>query len=269
MRLNPLELTGGSFLALYGGLMVVAILASLCIPRLTRPGGWSGPMDDADHLALLGGGPLQLVDTVVTRLLVSGALTMPTRRTFAADTRRAASSDSERQVLALPGPIRWRRIRSVLTPYAARLEHELMTAGMMATPRELTRLRLHQTAPFLALSALGGAKWLVGVARDRPVGYLTFLLILTAILAALRWKSVDRATRAGLATLAGARSSADRLRRAPMPEEMDMAVALFSTGVLLGSSLVAYHQLRTASSGGGGGDGDGGGCGGGCGGCGS
>lgn len=114
------------------------------------------------------------------------------------------------------------------------------------------------------------------LSRGRPVGYLTALLLLTLLLAIMRWAVIDRRTRAAIERLDHARTQSARLRRAPTEAETDRAVALFGTIVLAGSAWAGFHQLRQASGGdvSGGGDGgssDGGGSsggGGGCGGCG-
>jgi uncharacterized protein (TIGR04222 family) len=135
------------------------------------------------------------------------------------------------------------------------------------------QMRFWQTTPYLLLIVFGAIKVDVGLSRDKPVGFLTLLLILTAILALVRFLAVDRRTRGGIEVLADARARSDRLRRAPTPTETGMAVALFGTMVLAGSDMDGFHTMRSASSGGDGGssssDGGGGGCGGGgCGGCG-
>ena len=126
--------------------------------------------------------------------------------------------------------------------------------------------------PLLALIAFGAIKLMVGLSRDRPVGFLVVLLIATAILAVIRWRAIDRCTRAGRAALARVRQEAERIKAAPTRQEMATAVALFGTAVLAGSAFAPLHTLRAGSSAGsggcGGGGGDGGG-GGGCGGCGS
>jgi hypothetical protein len=114
----------------------------------------------------------------------------------------------------------------------------------------------------------------IGDMRERPIGFLSALLVLTALLAIVRWFSVDRRTKAGLTAVAATKEQSDRIRRAPTDTDVGLAVALFGTTVLAGSAWWDFHRMRAATSGDGGGgssDGgsDGGGCGGGgCGGCG-
>ena len=69
-------------------------------------------------------------------------------------------------------------------------------------------------------------------------------MLLTAGLALVRWRQVDRRTRAGERLLRREQSRADRLRRAALPHETDQAVALFGTAVLAGSAYAGYHDLR-------------------------
>jgi len=138
------------------------------------------------------------------------------------------------------------------------------------TDAEARRIRLWVVLPFLMLIAFGITKWIIGYLRDRPVGFLTVLLIITVVCAVI-FAKVDRRTRAGHNALADAKRNADRLSLAPTSPEIGLAVALFGTTVLAGSGWDAFHRLRTASDSGGGVGGDGGcgGGGGGCGGCGS
>ena len=104
------------------------------------------------------------------------------------------------------------------------------------------QLRVWQTSPYVLLCVFGAIKWDIGTMRDRPVGYLTALLILTAVLALIRFAVVDRRTRGGLDLLGEQRANATRLRRAPVAEETGLAVALFGTMVLSGSALGGVSQ---------------------------
>jgi hypothetical protein len=103
-------------------------------------------------------------------------------------------------------------------------------------------------------------------------GLLVILMVLTAVLAALRFFKVDQRTRAGIAAVARERARGSRLSSAPRPEELSTAVALFGTGVLVGTPWEPVHAMRhqgTSSSDGSSSDSGGdSGCGGGCGGCG-
>lgn len=272
MSLGPFDLTAEPFLQLYMILFATVIVAGFIIPRWLRPDGRSARVTDTRQLAYLAGGATRFADAVVTRLLAARALVLIGKKSFHVAARSGGDTPADRSVLAIPGEVRWPVIEMALKPYAQPVRSKLVAAGLMMDDGLTLQMRFWQTLPYLLLLVFGSIKLLVGVERDRPVGYLTLLLILTAVFAVIRWVAVDRRTRGGHEVLNRARDDAERLRRAPTADETDRAVALFGTSVLIGSGLGDYHTLRTASSGdsgGGSSDGGGGGCGGGgCGGCG-
>lgn len=271
--MNPFDLTGPPFLTLYLALLIAAVVAGILIPRALRPPGREARLDDADALAWLAGGRARFVDGVVARLLARGALVLVGRERFAPVPGASGTSAVEHAALAAREPTRWGELEQRVRPYAEPIERQLRAAGLLMTADERASLRFRSTLPYALLIAFGATKHLIGEARERPVGFLTVLLVLTTIAAIMRWFTVDTRTRAGIDLVRDRQRSASRLKRAPTNEEFGIAVALFGTGVLAGSALADFHRLRSAGDGGssGGGDsgsGDGGG-GGGCGGCGS
>jgi uncharacterized protein (TIGR04222 family) len=277
MSLGPFDLTGEPFLQLYTILLAVTVVAGAIIPRWLRPEGRSARVGDTGQLAYLAGGATRFADAVVTRLLAARSLVMIGKKSFHVAARGAGDTPADRSVLAIPGEVSWPMIELALKPYAQPVRRKLITAGLMMDDGLTLQLRFWQTLPYLLLLVFGGIKLLVGMERGRPVGYLTILMILTAVFALIRWAAVDRRTQGGHDALSKARRDAERLRRAPAAGETDYAVALFGTSVLVGSGLGDFHTLRTTSSsdggsssssdGGDGGGGSGGGSGG-CGGCG-
>ena len=269
MGLGPFDMTGGPFLELYITLFALAFVASLLIPPWLRPEGRDAPVRDADALAFLAGGAQRLNDTITARLLACGALTLQ-GKTFLAGRPDLARTDVERQALARTSPANWAELQWALLPAAGPVERRLLTTGLLMDKATTWQLRLWQTLPLLMLIPFGLIKWEVGTLRDKPVGHLTGLLVVTAIVALIRFAVVNRRTRAGNRALTAAKSDAVRLRLAPTVGEVDLGVALFGTAVLAGSPWVAFHQLRNNSSDGGSGGDGGSGCGGGggCGGCG-
>jgi len=271
MSLGPFDLTGGPFLALYVFLLVVTVVAGFVIPRRLRPEGRIRRVTDIDQLAYLAGGRARFWDAVVARLLATHALAMIGRDSFSVDRRMPDASPAERAVLALPSPARWAEIELALRNYTAPLEQKMINSGLLVTNEERSNLRFWATLPYAMLIVFGATKWFIGDMRDRPIGFLSALLAVTAVLAVVRWFKVDRRTEAGLDVVADIRERSVRLRKAPTNAEIGLAVALFGTTVLVGSGFAEFHSLRRASAGGGSGDGGsdgGGGCGGGCGGCG-
>lgn len=274
--MSPFDLKGVPFLHLYWALLAIAIVAGFLIPRWPRPDGQRWVSVDVDQLAYLAGGPARFGDAIVARLLALRALVMTGKDQFDVTPGHGARSAAEAQILALPAPISWKLLQRTLKSCAAPIEHKLVLAELLMGPALTRQMRAWQTSPYVLLLIFGGIKWGFGVSRGRPVGYLTALLILTLLLAIVRWAVIDRRTRAAIERLNDARTQSARLRRAPTEAETDRAVALFGTAVLAGSAWAGFHQLRHSSgsdggfsggSDGGSGGGDGGG-GGGCGGCG-
>ncbi|MBX9883641.1 MAG: TIGR04222 domain-containing membrane protein [Novosphingobium sp.] len=280
--LGPFDLHGPEFLLLYCELALIALIASLLIPRCLRPDGRLGRPADEDELALLAGGRDRLAEAAVVRLLAAGSAIVQSGGTLQIRDPRGGKTLAERRIAALSSPVRWNHVTETLAGPAETGERHLEQKGLHMDRATARQMRLIQTLPLVLLLAFGLAKWIVGAMRDRPVGILTALLVVTAVVAVLRYAVFDRRTRAGKAALADARFEADRLRRAAPTDEAPLAVALFGTTVLTGSWLSDFHRIRSANSGGGGGGdssssstsgcsgGGGGGCGGGgCGGCGS
>jgi uncharacterized protein (TIGR04222 family) len=136
----------------------------------------------------------------------------------------------------------------------------------------------------LPLLGLAGVKIIIGLERERPVGFLVVLGVIALVFAAI--VSFPRLTGRGREALkniqsiyAGLKDRAQEIRPGYATADMMMCAAIFGAGAL-GASEYAYAQRlfpQSSSSSSGsscgsssGGDGGGGGCGGGgCGGCGS
>lgn len=176
-------------------------------------------------------------------------------------------------MLRISDRIRWRDLRKVTDPVATRIEEGLVRRGLLMERGDWFTLGFYSVVPLALLLLFGLAKVSVGLARERPVAFLVFFLVVTGATLMARWLGTDKRTRAGLAARMDAVDANTRLRQAHTQDETSMAVALFGTGILATSSLGDFHRMRTnnGSDGGSssGGDGDGGGGGGGCGGCGS
>lgn len=274
MGLGPFDLSGGAFLALYGVLLLATGVAGVVIPRWLRPEGGPGRTSDVDQLAYLAGGATRLTDAAVARLLAAGSLVLEDKGKFRIVPGIRGETAVERAILQVSSPASLAELQQAATRAAPAAQEPLRRAGALIEDATAWQLRLLQTAPYLVLLAFGAIKWEVGTMRDRPVGYLSALLVVTTILALIRFAVVDRRTQSGLAALHTARERSERLRRAPVATETGLAVALFGTMVLSGSAWGDYHRLRASSGGDGsvssdsgsgcGGDGGGGG---GCGGC--
>ncbi|MFM5884454.1 MAG: TIGR04222 domain-containing membrane protein [Novosphingobium sp.] len=271
MGLGPFDLTAGPFLALYAVLLVAAGLLGLFMPAWLRPPGRPGRASGIDDLAFLASGNSRMIEAALTRLYAGGALSMDDRGRFSARPGARGETALERAILhaadhlPLAGVLRQARDHGSVT------DRRLTAGGLLMEPAERLGRRLLAAAPLLAVLCFGLVRLEIGMMRDKPVGFLIMLLIVTGVLALLRLALFDARTDEGRAQVVEARSRNERLRLAPTGEEAGLAVALFGTGALVGSPWSSLHSKRSgdgsgcSSSGG-----DGGGCGGGgCGGCGS
>jgi uncharacterized protein (TIGR04222 family) len=276
MSLGPFDLTGGPFLFLYGTLFLAALVTSTVFGRRMRAQGRAQEVSDPDLLAWLARGRTGFVDAVVTRLLVRGDLVLIGREKFGAKPGARGTTAAESAALAMATPSGWDVVHRSVGGYAEMIERKLIDAGLVVDRKSLDDTRFWQALPLVLLAGFGAIKVMIGEARDRPVGFLLLFIAMTLVVAAVRWFHVDRRTQAAHDALAAARTRHERLKRAPTAPEMSLGVALFGTGILMGSAYADFHRMRGADGGGDGGGADGGssgdgggGCGGGCGGCGS
>lgn len=261
--------SGGEFLALYAVLLMVVIYLGFAIPHRLRARGRKVDTLQDEQTAYLAGGRERYAELVATRLMTSEAIAITAdRKKVAILNANSARGFGESAILALPSPTDWSAIGNALRPCAERIRKSLIAGGLFMRRPRVAMIRLCQTLPYLLLIALGISRWRYGNALDHPTGFLTALLILTAVFALIRWFTLERRTQSGIDAIEEAQTRAERLRRAPMPDEIPLAVALFGTVVLAGSSLADFHQMRTDGNGSGDGGGGCGGGGGGCGGCG-
>jgi len=272
--LGPFDLPGPAFLQLYLILLVLALVAGFMIPRWLRPEGNDAYLTDPDELAFLAGGSDRFAETVTMRMLTSGAMAFDGASKFALASGPGVTP-AERSVLALGGSPDWRQVRSALDGQSGSVEQRLVDAGLMMDRGTGWQMRFWQTLPYLLLLVFGTIKLEIGIARDKPVGFLTALLIVTVVFAMFRFVGLDRLTRGGRRVLAKARETSDRLKRAPTSDEAALGVALFGTAILAGSDWAPLHRMRASDGGSSNGsdssssDGGSSGCGGGgCGGCG-
>ena len=265
--------TGSDFLQFYIMLLVLSAVAGWWIPAQLRPAGRTSQSLDAEDLAMLGGGRERLADSLLADLFVRGGLAAVGAGRLEVVRPGLPASPAGKALLASGAPISAGAASRAVGLHAERVTARLRRSGLLLRPDEYAQLRWLSIAPFCVLLLIGLYRQRMGSALGEATGFLVILMVLTAVLALLRFLKVDRRTREGIAAVQGFRARAARLSAAPRPEEVATAVALFGTGVLVGTPWEPVHALRRQSGGGDGGsaessDGDGGGDGGGCGGCG-
>ncbi|WP_128892855.1 TIGR04222 domain-containing membrane protein [Erythrobacter sp. HKB08] len=271
--------SGPAFLILFLVLMVVGWLSGPRLADMVRPEGRStGAALGAEELAFLTGGARRVSETATAQLLARDAIVHEKKDRFAIRSAGGGQTALESRILSTPEPARWNDFLRAGTAEVAGITDRLRADGMLVGPDEITKLRMMQAAPYAFLVFLGAWRIAAGLGLGEPVGFLAILTIIALILMMVRFSRVDMRTKAGIEAVEAARVASSRLSRAPTQDEAGRAVALYGTAVLVGTPMVAVHELRQNAFGGdggafvgdGGGDsGDGGGgCGGGCGGCG-
>lgn len=267
---------GGDFLLFYSLLLLAAVVAGFWIPAFIRPDGRNPGAVGAEALAYLAGGAGRFAESVVANLLGRGELKVEGKaivRLPDAEGRTRA----EQALLRSASDLRWSMARSMLANQAETVDRDLVSKGLLIAPAQRLTFRLLPVLPYAFLLLLGAFRWQAGAAEGEPVGFLSILMIVTAVLALIRLVKFNPRTRAGEEVLEDAQRAAQRLRSAAPSGEAGLAVALFGTGVLVGTPWAPLHAMRSTTSGtgcgaagdSGGGDGGGSGCGGGgCGGCG-
>ncbi len=271
---NPLDWTAGPFLSLYaGGLLLAVLLGAFVRNRMKDHGAGSSAQSlGAQELAYLQGGPERVMDTAVARALADEALRWNEQsKRLEAGTNPAG--DTHREVVgAVRRSSRPAALVKRLSPMWRRIDRALVSRGLVLSDAQAWQLRLYSSLPLWLWSGFGLAKILIGVERAKPVGFLSFLTAVCALIALWMLTARPRNSRAGQQAVAQAKVRHSRVLRAPsaQADEIALAVALGGTLVLSGTAWAGYHQYRVppASGGDGGGGDSGNGGGGGCGGCG-
>lgn len=295
--MNPLELTGPKFLLFYIVTLVIAIIIAAVLRRLlgrsTEDFNVRRVTVDPYEAAFLRGGPLQAIDTAIAMLVKSKVLKVSkTDRKLSVIGRLHAGAHRMEQLVlnavASKGNAKISDIRSKVFRSAEPIADRLKASGLVVSDAQWSVARRASALVIALVLLLGIFKIGIGISRDRPVGFLVVLCILTAIIALGFFNSRPVATNLGKRTLkqlkeenaaleATARAQPQRLGQG------DVALALglfgFTALAFMDDSWIDLRRaFQPPSSSGSGsscsssscGSSCGGGCGGGgCGGCGS
>lgn len=246
--------TGSDFLLFYSVLLGFAGASAWWMPNLLREPGRRGSLDDLESVAVLTGGPTRLADSALAELYVHGGLVGGDKGKLAVARCDAAVSPAARTLLAAGEQLSRADAKKALDTHADLVASRLQRAGLLMRDADYTRLRWLSVSPYGALFLIGIYRERAGDAVGESTGFLVVLLLLTAVLAATRFFTIDPRTAAGIEAVRDLRERNGRFSRAPMPDEAAMAVALFGTMVLVGTPWEPVHAMRKP-------EGDGGGCG--------
>lgn len=279
LPLNPLDFDGPTFLGVYVALFLACVVTTVLLRRqLTDIGGERrGAALDTWAAAYLAGGAQRVVDAGIASLLASG--------------QAQWDSDNGRLEIVHPQQVRDYPLDEIARAAAAepslnhvahrvdgrleRIRNALLTHKLLLDDSRRWFIGFCCALPFALLSMLGAAKIVVGLIRDRPVGFLIVLTLIAAAGALLMLFNRPQRSRAGDRALREMNTRHAHARRAPRDADIGLAVALAGTAVLAGTAYASFHDFRSPGSGesGSSGSSSDSGCssdsgGGGCGGCG-
>ncbi len=278
--MNPFDWTAGPFLSFYALLAAVTLISLAWWHGHLGDGRSGGQLDglDAFEIAYLAGGAKRAHDTALVGLLEAGALQTTGRGGRLEPNRSADLPPRLHQYWPeMQGATSRIRFRGAMRGREKAARADLAARGLIAPGAAQANYVLLSLLTLCALSAFGILRISNGIARDKPVGFLTLLVILTFITGLIIISRSPYRTPAGRRALKTFKHAKSRAIRAPMSDEVMLAFALGGAAVLADRPYQSvFRSNGSGDSGGcgssvdsGGGDSGGGGDGGGgCGGCG-
>lgn len=293
-------ISGPTFLALYGAVVVVVLVVGLRERRrLARPDRPAAQRDWGElpqEVAYLHGGADLAVYSALSALHQTGAVrsagkgmvqSVPTAGSAGGRTAPDASALERAIHAAATTPVASRRLQfhSAVAAALAAIRERLVTDGLLLT-RERREAVRQVGFWMLAVALLGLVRIIAGVANARSVGFLVVLVLVAGVITVLWFARAPERTSAAAPLLAELRTRYGALDPALRPDwtangarAAAVGVAVFGVGAVWASAPAFADELEMqkaaalggGSSGGYVGGGDGGsssGCGGGGGGCG-
>jgi uncharacterized protein (TIGR04222 family) len=262
LQLNPLDMAGPQFLLLYVVLMIAAAIIARLIKRSLVSPQWSDMRRinlDPYEAAYLRGGARHAIDAAIAMLAQKQLLKVSktTRSISTTGPMPAGSHWFEKAVHHAMAPNSGRQINdirssSMLTPHTDRLASQLKERGLIPADSRWQTARTVSALIMLAVLLLGVAKILVGVSRNRPVGFLNLLCIITGIIMVVVYKSRPARTRLGDQALEQLRDESAALQMAARTQphlltsgDVALAIGLFGIDALAFSN-DSWTDLKTA-----------------------
>jgi uncharacterized protein (TIGR04222 family) len=296
-------ISGSAFLMIYVLLAVVVLVVAVRIRRSLRAGravSADGLQSRPEDVAYLNGGPELAVYAALSGMHVDGSIATSgpsaTGIVHAVGVPRQASAlqNAIHSAAARPVPRRTLSSEPGVASALAEIRDRLERAGQILTEEQRRSYR-RPGFLLLALLAFGVVRLFAGLSNGRPVGFLVFALLVTAVVSVMLLVRVPYRTNAGNVAMEAQRSRHTALSPSMRPDwgavgagGAALSVGVFGVGALLAAEpafaeeLEAQHSATmgggsflTGDGGGGfgggfdggfGGGGDGGGGGGGCGG---
>jgi uncharacterized protein (TIGR04222 family) len=234
--MEPWGISGPAFAWLFVALLIMPLIVRgflrSAIKRTNNASVTYGRPLSIYHLAFLAGGPKRTVETVIAALVDRGQLRVNSKKKLKAvgalpidPLERVVAESANDAVGSSPtGVMNWVRSSSQLKTLTAELEAQ----GLLVPAGKQRMVRRTVFFLYLAVFALGIARWVNGVQLDRPVGLLTaelvggfiVCLIIAPLSTARAIKAGPQLTSAGKAYLARARAE-----QSPQARSRNHAVA--------------------------------------------
>jgi uncharacterized protein (TIGR04222 family) len=274
---NPFGLKGMEFLNTFlWPLLISAIILGLMIRSWMKgsAGDDQPELDWADAAFMIGGGK-RLLTATIARMVQTGSAVVE-------DGGKKLDRAGEKPTDLLEAGA-WKHLpieskdfaklrevsKTVETLYAER-ELELKENGLLMTQQRRVATWLLTVLPLvLVVLTCGLPRLVMGLAGNKPSGFLIFTLIASVIAFGILGGITPRRTRRGDRALARLKTENGLLKHAKVSEgnyDAGMAVALFGTAALVGTELALLSSWYPRATGGTSGGGCGTGCGAGCGG---
>lgn len=288
---SPFDFRGPEFLGFYfAGLGIMVALAALLRWQLRQPAHTVEANPDLEPYAVtyLAGGRGLTVSAALASLYRRGTISVCGRSGHLAATKPlptdAPPFERDLYELIAQGADTIKVVRSHAAGLVQPVAVQLKAQGLVVSDAQARKAVLIPLLLAAVVPATGFLKILIGIERDRPVGFLVAACILSLIGILVGFARRPLRSRRGDAVLAALRNGNQELRTTVQSSfagvssaALPMAMGLFGMTVLAGTPLdnlrTKLQPTATGSScgsgcGGSGCGGGGGGCGGGCGGCG-
>ncbi|QRN95297.1 TIGR04222 domain-containing membrane protein [Archangium violaceum] len=278
--MNPFDLPGPEFLAFYAVLAISAGLGAWWLRKYML--GPDGPVDaritdlHPYEVSFLSGGMERAVEAAVANLVRQEYLqVLPEKRELTIHKKlHAHPHPLEAMIHSTANGATVEELVKTAQPLRARLEHPLLRLELIPDRAAAGRIALYSCLLMLGVFAVGMTKVVIGMMRDRPVGFL-FLMCLFVLGTALFFGArrphrnqrgdiaLEKLTRRNEALRTSVCANASVLAGS----DVALAVGLFGVTALTGTQFDDLQRaLMPAPSSGGDGGSSGSSCGGGCGG---
>jgi uncharacterized protein (TIGR04222 family) len=177
----------------------IALLFAFAVRILTRSGAAAATAAAPDEalsaqdFACLNGGPRRVVEAAVAQLVDTGQLRASHDGYLQVGDRSSGNDPVERTVLADVARHGRRSTRMLIDRLASadavgEVTARMIRAGYLVDGVLAARRKLIGLLPVVTVFSIGLIRWLSGIANDRPVGWLTVLLIGSGLIACAMYR---------------------------------------------------------------------------------